>query len=155
MRVRGLIAVMLFTVTAAAAVSAASASARVVMGCDRVTTGLLVNTKAHPHSCGNQALGGSTAGITGVRWRHWGRGVASGRGQMIDGLGFGYPARFWVFGRSYRDGVTFYSRMRVISQGENRGGAWRPGINRIVNVTPYGLSTAIAVQASAVRAFAK
>jgi hypothetical protein len=83
---------------------AANADARVVMGCARSSDGSLVHLKARPRDCGNTELGGTTDGIRAARWTHWGGPVASGRGELVDGLGFAFPARFWVFGRSHRYG---------------------------------------------------
>lgn len=147
-------AVGLALVVATLAAASAAASARVVMGCNAFPSFRLAHMKAHPRDCGNAALGGSTAGIQDAHWRHWGAPVAAGRGHLVDGLGFRYPARFWVYGRSHRDGVTFYSRMHVISQGEVMGGAWRPGINKVVRVTPARLARAAAVEASHARTLA-
>jgi hypothetical protein len=157
MRVRGLITGTLIVVLATIATfsSAATASARVVMGCSHFGRGRIVlsRVKAHPSDCGNGALGGTSAGIYGASWRNWGAPVSAGRGQLVDGLGFRYQAHFWVFGRSRRDGATFYTRMHLISVGAYRGDAWRPGLNRTVSITPYGLTKRSALAASVIRVY--
>jgi hypothetical protein len=75
------------------------------------------------------------------------------RAFPLHGLGFGYRATVTVFGRSQREGITFYSRMHCVSIGEVRGGACRPGLNKTVGVTPYGLATRSATATDVIRVY--
>ena len=112
------------------------------MGCSSFSGGRLAlsRSEAHPRECGNPALGGTLAGIQDAHWHNWGQPRATGTGHLVDGLGYRYPARFTAFGRLRRDGVAFYSRMHLVSKGEERGGAFRPGLNATVAIAPSHLS---------------
>ncbi len=126
---------------ASAAITAtpATASARgVVIGCDgnNLLTGPRELLEVAPAHCGNSALGGVLAGIQGARWRGWGAARATGTGDAVDGLGFLHPARFSVFRLRSSGGVTYYTRMHVVSADVVRSGVFRGGVNRVVNVTP-------------------
>jgi len=129
---------------AAAAPAAAPASADtrgVVMGCDghSLLTGPRELSEVAPADCANSALGGSLAGISGARWRNWGAARATGTGDAVDGLGFLHPARYIVFRLRSSGGLTYYTRMLVVSKGILDDGVTRRGVNKVVNVTPYGM----------------
>jgi hypothetical protein len=111
------------------------------MGCDghNLMTGPRELLEVAPADCGNSALGGSLAGISGARWRDWGDARATGTGDAVDGLGFLHPARYTVFRLRSSGGVTYYTRMQVVSRGIVHDGVARRGVHKVVNVTPFGM----------------
>ena len=129
--------------------AAARAPSRVVIGCSKLGDGgRLTALKARPRSCGIAAIEGTTSGLRNVRWHDWRAARATGTGQLVDGLGFVHPAHFTAFARTSRDGVAFYSRLHVVSKSVRvrTGGCEgckpytrEPGINKTVDVTPWGL----------------
>jgi hypothetical protein len=144
MRIKAQICVGLVALAATAAAPATATAGGVVMGCDgnNLLAGPRELLEVAPADCGNAALGGKLAGIAGARWRAWGTARATGSGAAVDGLGYHHPARFSVFRLRSSKGVTYYTRMHVISQSVVRDGALRRGVNRVVNVTPYGMTAA-------------
>jgi hypothetical protein len=144
MRIKAQICVGLVGLAATTAIPAMATAGGVVMGCDgnNLLAGPRELLEVAPADCGNAALGGELAGISGARWRGWGTARATGTGAAVDGLGFVHPARFSVFRLRSSKGVTYYTRMRVVSQGVAHGGVFRRGVNRVVNVTPYRMTAA-------------
>lgn len=96
-----------------------------------------------PSECETGGSLGTLEGVSGVHWRGWKRGRATGKGSLIDGLGFGYPASLTAYGL-YRthDLVgtgkfgSWYRRMRATPAGAVRGGALRGPVNVTINVIP-------------------
>jgi hypothetical protein len=129
--------------------AAARAPSRVVIGCSTLGDGgRLTALKARPRNCGIAAIEGTMSGLRNVRWHDWRAARATGVGQLVDGLGFVHPAHFTAFARTGRDGVAFYSRLHVVSKSVRvrTGGCTgcnpytrEPGIDKTVNVTPWGL----------------
>lgn len=98
--------------------------------------------KVAPADCENVALGGTLAGIDHAQWRDWGAAQATGTGNYVDGLGFDHPARFTVFRLRSHRGLTYYTRMHVVSKSVVRAGTRRPGIDMTVDVAPDGVPAA-------------
>lgn len=118
-------------------------SSAVVIGCSKPGSGhpLLNDIEQHPRNCSDPALGGTTAGLQAVRWQDWGQPLATGSGLLVDGLGFEYPAKVIAFDLTQQNGMTFYARVHVVSEGENRGGAFRPGLDKTVSVVPNSVTS--------------
>ena len=83
-------------------------------------------------------------GLYHERWKHWGRGVATGRGYYYDGLGFLHPAQMWIYGlrgpnrwnnTCDPNGRGTYSVLHVVWQGVFAG-AWRPAGDQHFDVVP-------------------
>ena len=146
MRKHAAIGAVVIALLSAAAGSAGADSSQVVIGCSSLATGRLALSisKIHPRDCGNPGLGGTVAGIQDAKWRHWGRPRATGAGYLVDGLGYRYPARFTALALTRRDRIEFYARLHVVSTGERRGGAFRPGLNTTVPTTPTDLRAHVA-----------
>lgn len=141
MRIRAPLRVGLIALAATLATPVTASASGVVMGCDgdNLLTGPRELQEVAPADCGNSALGGTLAGISGARWRRWGAARATGTGNAVDGLGYLHPARYTVFRLRSFAGVTYYTRMHVVSSRMIGGGAFRRGVNRVVNVTPFGM----------------
>ena len=144
MRIKAQMCVGLFAVAVTIATPATAGTRGVVMGCDgnNLLAGPRELLEVAPADCGNSALGGTLAGIQGARWRGWGAAHATGTGDAVDGLGVLHPARFSLFRLRSSGGVTYYTRMHVASSGVVHDGVFRRGVNRVVNVTPYGMPAA-------------
>ncbi len=96
-----------------------------------------------PHACETGGSLGSTEGIASAHWRGWGSPRAHATGQLIDGLGFAYPAHIVAFDlvRAHRLPGThrfgsWYRRLRVVSTRAFRGGISRGPYTVVIDVTP-------------------
>lgn len=125
--------------------TAASARRYPVMGCWNFET---ANADPHYAPFGRCSLssGGADVGIYHVHWRHWGRGLATGRGYFYDGLGFLHPAKMWIYavvspdvwGNCDPNGGGAYSVLHVVWRGVFAA-VWRPGGNHRFDVEPLGM----------------
>lgn len=87
---------------------------------------------------------GTLEGIDHAHWRDWGAVRSVATGDLVDGLGYEYPATITAydmghchqcFGKS-DDTISWYRRLHVVTAGGYRGGAQRGPFDVTIDVTP-------------------
>lgn len=83
-----------------------------------------------------------------ARWTGWGLPQATGAGDLIDGLGFEYPATITAYELTSTSNLngkygfaSWYAKLHVTAPGAVRANVFRGPFNIVINVTPQGISS--------------